>query len=81
MRGQVASPGDSKANRPERGMEMKRGMDMKRKTIYCHKCGAEVWDIAQWGYKLNKCWECLTAFDEGITKRITGPRAGKKAGK
>lgn len=34
----------------------------KKAAIKCPKCGKEIWDYAK-GYKLNKCWNCGTAFD------------------
>ncbi len=34
---------------------------MKTK-IKCPNCNEIVWDLAA-GSKLNKCWNCMTAFD------------------
>lgn len=30
--------------------------------VTCPQCNEEVWDTAN-GYKLNKCWNCMLAFD------------------
>lgn len=33
-----------------------------QEKVICPKCNGEVWDTA-FGYKLNKCWDCMLAFD------------------
>ncbi len=40
----------------------------KRAKIYCPRCKEEIWDRAS-GSKLNKCWNCMLAFDEGLTRK------------
>jgi hypothetical protein len=41
---------------------MKLNKAKKSKEIKCPKCDEKIWDIAK-GYKLNKCWNCMLAFD------------------